>query len=199
MAILRAKHADCSIVLVTATPSLESWINVQKGRYQHITLANRYGVATMPDIQTIDLTKFKLAYGKWISEPLLSDMQHRLKSNQQTLLYLNRRGYAPLAVCSECRVKQSCYQCDSLLVTHRLSNQLRCHQCGIARPFQNRCQSCGQIDSIQLVGQGLSVWQRRSISFFQKQELQSYQVIHSLTRHKWHSPSSLLKRARLIL
>ncbi|MDC0970553.1 primosomal protein N' [Alphaproteobacteria bacterium] len=155
MAILRAKYADCSIVLATATPSLESWINVRNGRYQHIILANRYGVATMPDIQTIDLRKFKPAFGKWISEPLLSDMQDRLKSDQQILLYLNRRGYAPLAVCSECGVKQSCHQCDSLLVTHRLSNQLRCHQCGIARPFQNRCQSCGQTDSIQLVGPGV--------------------------------------------
>ena len=155
MAILRAKHADCSIVLATATPSLESWSNVQSGLYQHITLANRYGVATMPDIQIIDLMKFKPAFGKWISAPLLSDMQHRLDSEQQILLYLNRRGYAPLAVCGQCGFKQSCHQCDSLLVTHRLSNKLRCHQCGMARPFQNRCQSCDQTDTIQLVGPGV--------------------------------------------
>ena len=155
MAILRAKHADCLIVLATATPSLESWTNVQSGRYQHIKLANRYGLASMPDIQTIDLMKFKPELGKWISAPIVSDMQHRLDSDQQILLYLNRRGYAPLAVCSECGVKQSCHQCDSLMVTHRLSNQLRCHQCGFSRPFQNRCQSCGENNKIQLVGPGV--------------------------------------------
>ena len=155
MAILRAKHAKCPVILATATPSLESWTNAQLGRYRHIMLENRYGAATMPDIQTIDLRKFRPPSGKWMSALLLAEIEERLKSQQQILLYLNRRGYAPLAVCSDCGVKQSCHQCDSLLVTHRLSNQLRCHQCGIAHPFKNKCQSCEQTDSIQLVGPGV--------------------------------------------
>ena len=155
MAILRAKLAECNIILASATPSLESWTNMLSGRYQHITLTNRYGLATMPDIQTIDLTKNKPLFGKWISEPLISNIKEKLNSKQQVLLYLNRRGYAPISVCNGCGMKQSCHQCDSLLVTHRLSNLLRCHQCGVARPFENKCQSCGQTDTIQLVGPGV--------------------------------------------
>ena len=155
MAILRAKYAQCPIVLATATPSLESWTNAFSGRYQHIKLGNRYGVATMPDVSTINLTKFEYSSSKWISAPLISEIQIRLNSKQQILLYLNRRGYAPLAVCSECGVKQSCHQCDSLLVTHKLKNQLSCHQCGVSRPLQNGCQSCGRVEKIQLVGPGV--------------------------------------------
>ena len=155
MAILRAKHAKCPIVLASATPSLESWTNSSSGRYKHITLSNRYGIATMPDIQTINMNKFKPPSGKWISDPLISEIQNRLNLKQQILLYLNRRGYAPLAVCIECGVKQSCHQCDSLLVTHKVKNQLCCHQCGIGRPLHNGCQSCGQVETIRLVGPGV--------------------------------------------
>ncbi len=155
MAILRAKYSQCPIVLATATPSLESWINKVSGRYHHIKLTNRYGDATMPEIETINLTKYKPPSGKWISAPLISEIQNRLVSKHQVLLYLNRRGYAPFAICSDCGVKQSCQQCDSLLVTHKLKNQLRCHQCGVGRPFKNACQSCGQVETLQLVGPGV--------------------------------------------
>ena len=155
MAILRAKHAQCLIVLASATPSLESWTNTFSGRYQHIKLSNRYGVANMPDVQMINLTNFKSSSSKWISTPLIHEIQKRLDSGQQILLYLNRRGYAPLAICSECGVKQSCYQCDSLLVTHKLKNQLSCHKCGAGRSFLDGCQSCGRVETIQLVGPGV--------------------------------------------
>ena len=87
MAILRAKHAKCPIVLASATPSLESWTNSSSGRYKHITLSNRYGIATMPDIQTINTNKFKPPSGKWISDPLISEIQNRLNLKQQILLY----------------------------------------------------------------------------------------------------------------
>ncbi len=155
IAILRAKYADCPIVLATATPSLESWTNALSGRYHHIKLSNRYGISTMPDVQTINLAKFESTSTKWISAPLISEIKKRLNSNHQILLYLNRRGYAPLAVCNECGFKQSCHQCDSLLVAHKLKNQLSCHQCGLGRPLQIGCQSCGRVEKIQLVGPGV--------------------------------------------
>lgn len=155
MAVLRAKTSDIPVILSSATPSLESWANMQQGRYRHWQLTHRYGAADMPKLQTIDLRQQAPERGKWLSQPLVQAIEATLEAGNQTLLYLNRRGYAPMAICASCGDRRICYQCDSLLVTHRLVGRQICHQCGTAQPVQKDCSACGEVDSMQLVGPGV--------------------------------------------
>ena len=155
MAVLRAKVQNIPVILSTATPSLESWVNMQQGRYSHWQLTARYGDAKLPNLSAIDMRTVSQARGTWISDPLAKAIEETLAAGEQTLLYLNRRGYAPMAVCGSCGDRLICYQCDSLLVTHRLAGRQICHHCGIAQPVQKDCKSCNEPDSMQLVGPGV--------------------------------------------
>ena len=155
MAVLRAKTSDIPVILSSATPSLESWANMQQGRYRHWQLTHRFGAAELPKLQTIDLRQQAPERGKWLSQPLVQAIEATLEAGDQTLLYLNRRGYAPMAICASCGDRRICYQCDSLLVTHRLVGRQICHQCGTAQPVQKDCSACGEADSMQLVGPGV--------------------------------------------
>ena len=155
MAVLRAKVLDIPIILSSATPSLESWVNMQQGRYQHWQMTSRYGAAKLPSLETIDLRTLAPERGKWLSEPLVRALQETFDAGEQSLLYLNRRGYAPMAICASCGDRRVCYQCDSLLVTHRLTGKQVCHQCGTAQPVQKDCIACGEKDSMQLIGPGV--------------------------------------------
>ena len=155
MAVLRAKIHNIPVILSSATPSLESWVNMQQGRYHHSQLKHRYGEAKLPELTAIDMRRLAPQRGKWLSEPLVKALEETLAAGEQSLLYLNRRGYAPMAICSACGDRRICYQCDSLLVTHRLAGRQVCHQCGTAQPVHRHCEACGEADSMQLVGPGV--------------------------------------------
>lgn len=155
MAVLRGHTEGCPVVLCSATPSIETIHNVRSGRYEHIYLANRFGTAVMPEIKIIDMNKEKLPKGKFISPTLLSAMQDSIASGNQALLYLNRRGYAPLTICGACGHKVECPNCSALLVEHRHKRLLQCHYCGHTAPSITKCSNCGAEDKTTTYGPGV--------------------------------------------
>ena len=159
MAVLRARLESCPIVLATATPSLESWVNAGKvgdaPRYRHISLPKRIGLAQLPDIRAVDLRQTPPERGRWLAPPLVAAIAERLEAGEQSLLFLNRRGYAPLTLCGSCGHKVTCPNCDSWMVMHRLAGRLKCHYCGYDSRPQRDCAHCGEEDSMQACGPGV--------------------------------------------
>ncbi|NCB49373.1 MAG: primosomal protein N' [Alphaproteobacteria bacterium] len=157
MAVLRAKIEDIPILLSTATPSLESFYNVKQGKYLHFKMPSRYAQAELPDIQLIDMKKNKTPSGKWISEALKKEIDLHLQKKEQTLLFLNRRGYAPVVLCKECGEKLECPHCSSCLVEHqyKTGKKLICHQCGWSMSKPLSCPHCGAEDSFVSCGSGV--------------------------------------------
>ena len=161
MAVMRAHIEQVPIILATATPSLESWVNAKgdegagQARYHYWQLRSRIGGAHLPDIEMVDLKKDKPPAGRWLSTKLIKHIETALNQQSQTLLYLNRRGYAPLSICEACGDKGVCSACDSWLVTHRLSGSRQCHHCGYRQPLRNECQSCGTEGQMRAYGPGV--------------------------------------------
>ena len=155
MAVLRGAILGATVVLASATPSLESWANAQAGRYGRLDLEQRYGSAVLPEVGVIDLRAEPAPRGRWISEPLAAAVRQRLAAGEQALLFLNRRGYAPLTVCRACGHQIGCDQCDARMVEHRFRNRLICHQCGTARPMPESCPACGVEGRLAPVGPGI--------------------------------------------
>jgi len=155
MAVLRGSLSAARVVLASATPSLESWVNARKGKYLGVDLKWRYGGATLPTITAIDMRSESLSSGKWISPTLLSKIKEKLEKGEQTLLFLNRRGYAPVTLCRSCGEQISCDQCDSRMVQHRFVERLICHQCGKTSKIPNKCNSCNSDDTLSVVGPGI--------------------------------------------
>ena len=159
MAILRARLQNCPAILATATPSLESWVNAGKvgdpPRYRHISLPQRVGEASLPEIAAVDLRRTPPERGRWLAPPLVEAISGRLEAGEQSLLFLNRRGYAPLTLCGACGHKVTCPNCDSWMVMHRLAGRLKCHHCGYAARPQSGCAECGEEDSMQACGPGV--------------------------------------------
>ena len=155
MAVLRASILGAQVVLASATPSLESWVNARAGKYKRIDLTERFGPAEMPEMAAIDLRGERLPKGRWISESLRGEVQARLLRREQSLLFLNRRGYAPLTVCRACGHQLGCDHCDARMVEHRFQGRLMCHQCGETKPMPATCPSCGKEETLQPVGPGV--------------------------------------------
>lgn len=161
MAVMRAHIENIPIILATATPSLESWVNAGQGpeeiqaRYHHWRLADRVGDAQLPEITMIDLKKDRPPAGRWLSDPLIKAIEDTLHKEQQSLLFLNRRGYAPLAICESCGTKAKCHHCDSWLVTHRLSGSRQCHHCGYRQRLRDECDECGTQGQMRAYGPGV--------------------------------------------
>ena len=159
MAVLRARLESCPVVLATATPSLESWVNAGKAgdapRYRHLSLRKRIGLAQLPEIRAVDLRQTPPERGRWLAPPLVSAIAERLEAGEQSLLFLNRRGYAPLTLCGSCGHKVTCPNCDSWMVMHRLAGRLKCHYCGFESRPQRDCAQCGEDDSMQACGPGV--------------------------------------------
>ncbi len=155
MAVLRAALGQARVVLSSATPSLETWANAQAGKYDRLDLAARYGTAVLPDMAAIDMRAEKLAPGHWISPTLKARVQGGLDRGEQALLFLNRRGYAPVTVCRACGNQVGCDHCDARMVEHRFLKRLMCHQCGETRPLPEACPSCGVEGRMAAVGPGV--------------------------------------------
>ncbi|EBA13053.1 primosomal protein N' [Roseobacter sp. CCS2] len=155
MAVLRAAINGAQVVLASATPSLESWANVEAGKYQRLELTARYGAAVMPKMNAIDMRVEDLPGGRWVSPTLRSAIQQRLEKGEQSLIFLNRRGYAPITLCRACGHQIGCDHCDARMVEHRFLKRLMCHQCGETKPIPTRCPSCDAEDRLSAVGPGV--------------------------------------------
>lgn len=155
MAVARAHLAKIPIVLVSATPSLETIVNAWSGRYGHLHLPDRHGGATMPDLHLIDLRADKPERQHFIAPTLIKAMTDTLARGEQVLLFLNRRGYAPLTLCRTCGQRMECPRCTAWLVEHRGSKRLQCHHCGYFMPFPKQCPTCKDEDSLAACGPGV--------------------------------------------
>lgn len=155
MAVLRASLCAAQVILASATPSLESWANAESGKYERVALTARYGAAVMPKMGAIDMRAQDLPTGRWISPCLETKIRQRLQTREQSLLFLNRRGYAPVTICRACGHQIGCDQCDSRMVEHRFLKRLMCHQCGESKPMPEACPSCHVEGKLAPVGPGV--------------------------------------------
>ncbi len=155
MAVLRAAIAGCPVVLASATPALETWANVETGKYARLDLSSRFGAAVMPAMHAIDMRAERLASNQWISERLAGLVKDRKARGEQALLFLNRRGYAPVTLCRACGHQVGCDNCDARMVEHRFQKRLVCHQCGATKPVPATCPSCGVEGRMAAVGPGV--------------------------------------------
>lgn len=155
MAVLRASICDAQVVLASATPSLESWSNAEAGKYERLELGARFGPAILPEMRAIDMRAEKMPPGSWISPTLRRAVEDRLGRGEQALLFINRRGYAPVTLCRACGRQIGCDHCDARMVEHRFLKRLMCHQCGQTQPIPDSCPSCGVEGRLAPVGPGI--------------------------------------------
>jgi primosomal protein N' (replication factor Y) len=155
MAVVRGRIGGFPVVLASATPSIESRVNAEQGRYERLVLPARFGEAPLPDIRAVDMRRSPPARGSFLSPVLLDAMGRTLGRGEQSLLFLNRRGYAPLTLCRVCGHRFQCPDCSSWLVEHRFRGQLVCHHCGHAEPRPEACPECGTLDHLVACGPGI--------------------------------------------
>jgi primosomal protein N' (replication factor Y) len=155
VAVMRARFEDIPVILASATPALESLQMAESGVYERLELPARYGGASLPEIDTIDLTKEPPERGRWLAPRLAAEIAKRLEAGEQSLLFLNRRGYAPLTLCRHCGFRFQCPNCSAWLVEHRLSRRLACHHCGHETGTPDRCPECGEPDCLVACGPGV--------------------------------------------
>jgi primosomal protein N' (replication factor Y) len=155
MAVLRASLGGFPAVLVSATPSLETMTNVKQGKYSYLHLPVRHADAKMPDIHVVNLKTSPPERGRFISPPLQKALTETLAAEEQSLLFLNRRGYAPLTLCRTCGYRFQCPSCTAWLVEHKKPARLQCHHCGHTRPLPPRCPSCNDENSFAACGPGV--------------------------------------------
>ncbi|MBV8393752.1 MAG: primosomal protein N' [Alphaproteobacteria bacterium] len=155
MAVVRARLVGAPIVLASATPSLESVANVSAGRYSELQLPARHGGQSLATLSAVDLKKNPPSRGRWLSPPVVEAMKETLARKEQALLFLNRRGYAPITLCRACGKGIECPQCSAWLVEHRFRRMLVCHHCGHSEPPAVNCRHCGAADSFVACGPGV--------------------------------------------
>ncbi|QSB43669.1 primosomal protein N' [Tsuneonella flava] len=155
VAVMRARFERIPVVLASATPALESLQMAAAGTYEKLDLESRYGGAMLPAITTINLTEEPPERGRWLAPPLVEAMQARMERGEQSLLFLNRRGFAPLTLCRNCGHRFQCPNCSAWLVEHRLSHRLACHHCGHETSTPDACPECGEHDCLVACGPGV--------------------------------------------
>ncbi|MFK7867257.1 MAG: primosomal protein N', partial [Alphaproteobacteria bacterium] len=176
MAVMRAKYANAAVILASATPSLESLVNAQQEKYDHYQLPDRYGGASLPKLVLIDLTKQQLKAQHFISLPLQQAIKERLALQQQSLLFLNRRGYAPLLLCRHCGYRFACPHCSAWLVAHRYGQgpaheqhtppYLACHHCGFKQLMPDACPECDDTEALAACGPGVERLEQEAAALF---------------------------------
>ena len=153
----RGRLESAQVLLGSATPSLESWRHSQSGRYVRLELPSRMGGAALPEVRLVDMNRLRKTPGDAaagaISAPLLGALQQRVERGEQSLVFLNRRGYAPVLHCTDCGWKSACPHCSAWRVFHKLDRSLRCHHCGLAERVPRACPDCGNLD-IAPIGRG---------------------------------------------
>ena len=152
---MRAKFEDIPVILSSATPAIESRHMVEVGRYREVTLPARFAGASLPDMRAIDLTQDPPPRGRWLAPSLVAELEANLERGEQSLLFLNRRGFAPLTLCRNCGHRFQCPNCTAWMVEHRLMHRLACHHCGHVMPPPKACPECGEEDSLVACGPGV--------------------------------------------
>ena len=155
VAVMRGKFEDVPVILSSATPAIETRHMVEIGRYREVTLTHRFAGASMPQIRAIDLTQDPPLRGRWLAPSLVAELEANLERGEQSLLFLNRRGFAPLTLCRHCGHRFQCPNCTAWMVEHRLMARLACHHCGHVMPPPKACPECGEEDSLVACGPGV--------------------------------------------
>ncbi len=155
VAVMRGYFEDIPVVLASATPAIETRHMVEAGRYRELKLTERHGAAEMPDIRAIDMTADPPPRGRWLAPSLVAELESNLAAGEQSLLFLNRRGFAPLTLCRTCGHRFQCPNCTAWMVEHRLMHRLACHHCGHVMPPPAQCPECGDEDSLVACGPGV--------------------------------------------
>lgn len=174
MAVVRARLAAAPIVLASATPSMESVVNVTAGRYTEVQLPARHGGQSLAKLSAVDLKRTPPSRGRWLSPPVVEAMKETLAAGEQTLLFLNRRGYAPLTICRACGHGLECPQCSAWLVEHRFRRTLNCHHCGYAEPPAHSCKYCGAADQFAACGPGVERLAEEAMELFPEARLELF-------------------------
>ncbi|MEM8986359.1 MAG: primosomal protein N' [Pseudomonadota bacterium] len=181
MAVARGARKGFPVILASATPALETMINVTQGRYSAVTLPGRFGGASMPETETIDLRAAPPDKGQWLSPKLIEAVDETLDRGEQAMLFLNRRGYAPLTICRKCGHRLTAPHSDTWLVEHRYENKLVCHHTGFSMPKPKHCPACGAEDSLAACGPGVervgeeakARWPDRRVAVFSSDTVQA--------------------------
>jgi len=155
IAVMRGRFEGARVVLASATPSIETRVNAEQGRYGHLLLTSRFGGRALPNLAAIDLRKDAAARGRWISPRLCEEISRNLGQGDQSLLFLNRRGFAPLTLCRACGHRFQCPDCTAWLVEHRFRRALVCHHCGHVERRPDVCPECQSLDSLAACGPGV--------------------------------------------
>ena len=166
MAVVRARLGGFPIILASATPSLETQANIQAGRYRQFHLPARHGGAVLPEIVVVDLRKTPPARRSWLAPSMVDAIAQTLEAGEQALLFLNRRGYAPLTLCRTCGHRLQCPNCSAWLVEHRQAGRLQCHHCGLVSVLPPICPSCGAKDQMTPCGPGVERLAEEAIARF---------------------------------
>lgn len=171
MAVLYGSLANFPVMLSSATPSLESLVNVDRGRYASVKLRDRHGRPELPEIKLIDMRAAPIEPGSWLSASLLEQVKATLDSGDQALLFLNRRGYAPLTLCRACGHHLDCPNCAAAMVEHRFRRLMQCHHCGHQEPVPQACPKCGTEGKLVPVGPGVERLAEEAIKHFPEARL----------------------------
>ena len=155
VAVMRAKFEDIPVILSSATPAIETRHMVELGRYRELKLEARFAGASLPEIRAIDLTQDPPERGRWLAPSLVAELEANIEAGEQSLLFLNRRGFAPLTLCRHCGHRFQCPNCTAWMVEHRLMRRLACHHCGHVMPPPKSCPECGEEDSLVACGPGV--------------------------------------------
>jgi primosomal protein N' (replication factor Y) (superfamily II helicase) len=166
MAVVRGHIAKFPVVLASATPSIETEVNARRGRYRRLQLPERFGGQHLPGVEAIDLTREGPPRGRYIAPRLAAAVKTALERGQQALLFLNRRGYAPLTLCRACGFRFACPNCDAWLVDHRFKRQLVCHHCGFFTPRPAACPKCQASESFVACGPGVERLEEEAAALF---------------------------------
>ncbi|WP_341753897.1 primosomal protein N' [Candidatus Tisiphia endosymbiont of Dioctria rufipes] len=206
VAVLRGSLSKTKVVLCSATPSIETIYNVSTNKYQLIELSNRYREATLPEIQIIDMKKEKLSKNSYLSKELIALIGKKLASKEQVLLFLNRRGYAPLMLCKLCGYRFTCNSCSAWLVVHKSSKKLECHHCGYQSRIHIFCPDCREEDSLTVCGPGIErieeetryLFPDNKIAVISKDYAQKPEKIRELLYKMEHSEVDILIGTQMI-
>ena len=155
VAVMRGHFEEIPVILASATPAIETRHMVEIGRYRELKLTERHGLAEMPTIRAINLTQDPPLRGRWLAPSLVAELESNLAADEQSLLFLNRRGFAPLTLCRHCGHRFQCPNCTAWMVEHRLMHRLACHHCGHVMPPPKACPECGEEDSLVACGPGV--------------------------------------------
>ena len=166
MAVVRARGADIPIVLASATPSVETEVNARRGRYARLHLPERFGGQHLPAIEPIDLRVEGPPRGRYVAPRLAQAIKTAIERGEQALLFLNRRGFAPLTLCRRCGFRLGCPNCDAWLVDHRFRRRLICHHCGFSMPPPTQCPNCQAAESFVAVGPGVERLEQEAAELF---------------------------------